>query len=145
LAKVAAGFRVAPPWRANMTVVTAFGRVLMSNEVATRTEASTDVYERSLHAEEDAERKLMHSIIKSIVIGIPIGIVVFVGMLAIAIGDDTEWYVWVLLGALMGTIAAVLFGMLGAVTLAAHSLDEIDRDTYAEAEVVADTAATETA
>ena len=41
-------------------------------------------------------------------------------MLAIAIGDDTEWYVWVLLGALMGTIAAVLFGMLGAVTLAAH-------------------------
>jgi NO-binding membrane sensor protein with MHYT domain len=115
----------------------------MSNEVATRTEASTDVYEASLHAEEDAERKLMHSIIKSIVIGIPIGIVVFVGMLAIAIGDDTEWYVWVLLGALMGTIAAVLFGMLGAVTLAAHSLDEIDRDTYAEAESIAD--ATETA
>jgi Na+/H+-dicarboxylate symporter len=119
----------------------------MSNEVATRTEASTDVYEASLHAEEDAERNLMHSIIKSIVIGIPIGIVVFVGMLAIAIGDDTEWYVWVLLGALMGTLAAVLFGMLGAVTLAAHKLDEIDRDTYAEAEIEAtpELAATETA
>ena len=119
----------------------------MSNEVATRTDASTDVYEVSLHAEEDAERKLMHSIIKSIVIGIPIGIVVFVGMLAIAIGDDTEWYVWVLLGALMGTIAAVLFGMLGAVTLAAHKLDEIDHDAYAEAVVEAppEAAATETA
>ena len=121
----------------------------MSNEVATRTEASADVYEASLHAEEDAERTLMHSIIKSIAIGIPIGIVVFVGMLAVAIGDDTEWYVWVLIGALMGTIAGVLFGMLGAVTLAAHTLDEIARDTSADAEVegaaVAGAAATETA
>ncbi len=119
----------------------------MSNEVATRTEASADVYEASLHAEEDAEQKLMHSIIKSTLIALPIGIVVFVGMLAIAIGDHTEWYVWVLLGALMGTIGAVLFGMLGAVTLAAHKLDEIDRGTYAEAEieVTAESAATETA
>ena len=47
----------------------------------------------------------------------------------------------------MGTLAAVLFGMLGAVTLAAHRLDEIDRDTYAEAEIEApsEAAATETA
>ena len=119
----------------------------MSNEVDTRTDASTDVYETSLHAEEDAERKLMHSIIRSIAIALPIGIVVGIGMLAIAIGDHTEWYVWVLLGALMGTIGAVLFGMLGAVTLAAHELDEIDRDTYAEPETEAtpEAAATETA
>ena len=106
----------------------------MSNElVATHAEASTDVYEASLHAEEDAERKLMRSIIKSVAIGIPIGIAVFIGMLAIAIGNDTEWYVWVLLGCLMGTIAAVLFGVLGAVTLSAHTLDEIDRQTYGAA------------
>ena len=117
----------------------------MSNEVATRAEASTDVFEASLHAEEDAERNLMHSIVKSILIGIPIGIVVVVGMLAIAIGDHTEWYVWVLLGVLMGTLGAVLFGVLGAVTLAAHKLDEIDRDTYGEVESVAEADATETA
>jgi uncharacterized membrane protein len=117
----------------------------MSNEVATRAEASTDVYEASLHAEEDAERNLMHSIVKSILIGIPIGIVVFVGMLGIAIGDHTEWYVWVLLGVLMGTLGAVLFGVLGAVTLSAHKLDEIDRDTYGEAAVVGEADATETA
>jgi len=117
----------------------------MSNEVATRAEASTDVFEASLHAEEDAERNLMHSIVKSILIGIPIGIVVVVGMLAIAIGDHTEWYVWVLLGVLMGTLGAVLFGVLGAVTLAAAKLDEIDRDTYGEVESVAEADATETA
>jgi hypothetical protein len=115
----------------------------MSNEVVAAAEATPEVYEASLHAEEDAERQLMRSIIKSIAIGIPIGVVVFVGMLAIAIGDSTEWYVWVLLGTLMGVIGAVLFGMLGAVTLAAHKLDEIDRDTYAEAAVEA--AATDTA
>jgi NO-binding membrane sensor protein with MHYT domain len=108
----------------------------MSNElVATRAEASPEVFEASLHAEEDAERKLMRSIIKAVAIGIPVGIVVFIGMLALAIGNDTKWYVWVLLGALMGTIAAVLFGVLGAVTLSAHKLDEIDRQTYSEAAV----------
>ena len=118
----------------------------MSNDVATLPESPADVYESSLHTEEDAERQLMHSIIKSIVIGLPIGIVVAIGMLAIAIGDHTEWYVWVLLGTLIGTIGAVLFGMLGAVTLAAHKLDEIDRDTYAEAEIeTAEAEATETA
>jgi hypothetical protein len=117
----------------------------MSNEVAIPSETSTDVYEASLHAEEDAERTLMHSIIKSTLIGIPIGIIVFVGMLGIAIGDHTEWYVWVLLGALMGILGAVLFGMLGAVTLAAHKLDEIDHQTYAEAAVAAEADATETA
>jgi Na+/H+-dicarboxylate symporter len=106
----------------------------MSDElVATDAEASPDVFEASLHAEEDAERTLMRSIIKSVAIGIPIGIVVMIGMLAIAIGGDTEWYVWVLLGVLMGTLAAVLFGVLGAVTLSAHKLDEVDRQTYGEA------------
>ena len=115
----------------------------MSNEVVAAAEATPEVYEASLHAQDYAERHLMRSIIKSTLIGIPIGVVVFVGMLAIAIGDSTEWYVWVLLGTLMGVIGAVLFGMLGAVTLAAHKLDEIDRDTYAEAEVEA--AATDTA
>lgn len=107
----------------------------MSSELVAHAEVSTEVFEASLHAEEDAERKLMRSIIKSVVIGIPVGIVVFIGMLALAIGDDTEWYVWVLLGCLMGTLAAVLFGVLGAVTLSAHKLDEIDRQTYGEATV----------
>ena len=108
----------------------------MSNElVATHAEASSEVFESSLHAEEDAEQKLMRSIVKSVAIAIPVGIVVFVSMLAIAIGNDTEWYVWVLLGSLMGTIAAVLFGVLGTVTLSAQKLDEIDRQTYAEATV----------
>jgi Na+/H+-dicarboxylate symporter len=105
----------------------------MNNElIAAHAEASPDVFEASLHAEEDAERTLMRSIIKSVIIAWPIAIVVFVGMLGIAIGDHTEWYVWVLLGSLMGTLAALLFGVLGAVTVAAPKLDEIDRQNHAQ-------------
>ncbi len=69
----------------------------------------------------------MRSIIKAVAIGIPIGILFFIGMLALAIGDRTEWYVWVLLGSSMGLVGALLFGVLGAVTLSAHKLDEVDR------------------
>ena len=106
----------------------------MSDElVRAPAEASPDVcFEESLHAEEDAERTLLHSIIKSVIIALPIAILVFVGMLGIAIGDHTEWYVWVLLGSLMGLLGALLFGVLGAVTVAAPKLDEIDRQKDAQ-------------
>ena len=69
----------------------------------------------------------MRSITKSVIIGIPLGILFFMGLLALAIGGDTEWYVIVGLGAILGVLAAVLFGMLGGVTLVAHTLEEVDR------------------
>jgi Mg/Co/Ni transporter MgtE len=86
-----------------------------------------DSFERSLAAERVAEQTLMRSITKSIVIGVPVGIVFFIALLAIAISDKSEWYVVVGIGAIMGVIAAVLFGMLGGVTLVAHTLEEVDK------------------
>jgi hypothetical protein len=101
---------------------------VMSTElVATTTGRTLESFEASLAAEQTTEQRLMRMIAKSIAIGIPLGFLFFMGLLAIAIGDQTEWYVIVGLGAILGVIAAVLFGMLGAVTLIAHTFDNIDR------------------
>jgi 4-hydroxybenzoate polyprenyltransferase len=100
----------------------------MSSElVPSEGERSLGSFEAALAAERRAEDRLMRSIAKMIVIGAPIGIVFFIALLALAIGGKTEWYVVVGLGAGLGVLAAVLFGMLGGVTLNAHALEEIDR------------------
>src|SRR3954447_3965957 len=104
----------------------------MSTELAvTDHDQSLEVFERSLAAEEEVERRLLRSIVKGVLICIPVFVAIFVGMLAVAVNDHTEWYVWVLVGSLMGLIGAVLFGMLGAVTIAAPTLDEIDKQSWA--------------
>jgi hypothetical protein len=100
----------------------------MSSELAVPEAAhGLDSFETSLAAERVAEETLMRSITKSIVIGVPVGIAFFVVLLVIAIGDKSEWYVVVGIGAIMGLIGAVLFGMLGGVTLVAHVLEDVDK------------------
>jgi uncharacterized BrkB/YihY/UPF0761 family membrane protein len=99
----------------------------MSSEVAIPAEQSPEHFEESLAAEEIVEHDLMRSIIKGVAVSVPIGILFFIGMLAVAIGDRTEWYVWVFLGSAMGIVGAILFGVLGAVTVSATKLDAVDR------------------
>ena len=88
---------------------------------------SRDSFDTALVAEQAVEVSMMRSIIKSIIIGIPIGVLFFMALLWLAVGDDTEWYVIVGLGCGLGLIAAVLFGMLAGVTLTAHAMEEVDR------------------
>ena len=100
----------------------------MSSElVPTEGERAPDSFETSLVAEQAVEQHLMRAIIKCILIGLPIGILFFMALLAIAVGGDTEWWVIVGLGFGLGTIGAVLFGMLAGVTLSAHAMEEVDR------------------
>jgi hypothetical protein len=89
-----------------------------------------DTFDESLAAEQSAERAMLRAIMRGIVMAIPVGIAVFVIMLAIAISDKSAWYVWIGLGIVMGLVAAVLFGMLGGVTLSAHTLDDVDRRVH---------------
>jgi len=100
----------------------------MSSEVvATTTAAPPASFDTALTAERAAEQTLMRSIMKSIAIGVPLGVVFFIVLLTIALAGQTQWYVIVGLGAIMGVLGAVLFGMLGGVTLVAHVLEDVDR------------------
>jgi hypothetical protein len=100
----------------------------MSTEVAIP-EAQSERFEASLQAEHAAERDLMVSLVKSIVISMPIMIGIFVLMSAIAISDKADWWVWLGLGVGLGVVAAFLLGALAGATLNAHKLDEVDRIT----------------
>jgi hypothetical protein len=102
----------------------------MSSEVAIPEGTHAERVEASLAAEEAAERDLFVTIVKAIVLSLPVIIGVFVLITAIAISDKTEWYVWLGLGAGLGVLGALLLGSLAGVTLAAHRLDAVDRATY---------------
>ena len=102
----------------------------MSTEVAVPEGSHSARFEESLAAEQAAERSLFVTIVKTIVISLPIMIGIFLLMTLIAISDKTEWYVWVGLGVGLGAIGALLLGSLAGVTIAAHRLDAVDRATY---------------
>jgi hypothetical protein len=99
----------------------------LSSELVPPAAGELTSFEASLEAEREAEQILMRSVIKSVIIGVPVGVLFFIGLLALAIAGDTEWYVILGLGGALGLVGAVLFGMLGGVTLVAHSLEEVDR------------------
>jgi hypothetical protein len=81
----------------------------------------------SLEAELSVERDLMLAVFRGIAVAVPVGIVVFIGLLAVAIGDQTAWYVWVGLGVGSGMLGGTLFGVLAGVTLMAPKLDIVDQ------------------
>jgi hypothetical protein len=102
----------------------------MSTEVAVVETAGSSRFEQSLAAEHTAERGMMVTVAKTIVLSLPVMIGIFLLMTAIAISDKTEWYVWVGLGVGLGVIGAALLGSLAGATIAAHRLDAVDRATY---------------
>ena len=101
----------------------------MSSEVAVPESTHRAQFEESLAAEQDAERGLMVTVVKTILISLPVMIGIFLLMTLIAISDKTEWYVWVSLGVGLGVIGAFLLGALAGATLNAHKLDDVDRIT----------------
>jgi hypothetical protein len=104
----------------------------MTAEVAVlESTPDTSRFEQSLHAEHAAERDLLRSLAKSILLTLPISIAVFVFIAAVAISDKTEWYVWLGLGVGIGVVGALLMGSLAGATLNAHKLDQVDRETFA--------------
>ena len=103
----------------------------MSGEVALpEGEVRSARFEASLAAEQRAERDLLSSLVKSILLALPITIAIFVFIAAVAISDKVEWYVWIGLGVGLGVIGALLLGSLAGATINAHKLDEVDRDSY---------------
>jgi Mg/Co/Ni transporter MgtE len=102
----------------------------MSNEIATTDRAGVpalDSFDTSLAAERDAEKTVMRSVVRTVAIGVPLGIAFFIALLGIAVGDQLEWWAIIGLGVGLGLVAAILFGMLAGVTLAAHAFEDVDR------------------
>jgi uncharacterized oligopeptide transporter (OPT) family protein len=76
------------------------------------------------------ERGVFRSILRGVVLALPVAIAVLIGMMALAFGNTEPWYVWVGLGAGLGVYVAVFFGMIFGVTIAAHRLDRVDESDH---------------
>jgi uncharacterized membrane protein (DUF485 family) len=106
----------------------------MSSEIATTdgSEVEPSSFDSSLAAERSAERTVMRSIVRAVAVLLPIMIAFFIGLIALAVGSDLGFWVILGVGTLLGTVGAVLFGMLGGVTMAAHAFDDVDRGVIGE-------------
>jgi len=94
-------------------------------------------YGHELEREERiAERTLWRQTFKGIVIALPICLVIWFAIMALAVyTSDTSQGYWVPLAVVtsVGFMAAVFFGGMAVFLTKAHTLDEIDRKSHAPA------------
>lgn len=74
------------------------------------------------------ERSLWRAVRKWSLLISPVCIVIWIGIVALAVGpDDPEhWLAWIGIGVLIGALAGVFFGAWVGFTIKAHDLDRAD-------------------
>jgi hypothetical protein len=71
-----------------------------------------------------AEDAMRATIVKALVVSVPVAIVIFVGMVALALrNQQPDWTAYLLMAAGIGVIAGVFFGLLIGVTLTSHDFE----------------------
>jgi hypothetical protein len=76
------------------------------------------------------ERGVMRSIVRGVIVALPVPIAALIGMLALAVSNKEPWYVWAGLGGGLGIYAAGFFGVIFGVMIAAHRLDQLDEPDH---------------
>jgi hypothetical protein len=92
-------------------------------------EVSLDVAHALAEAEErSAEAQLLRAVFVGVGVSIPVFVVIWVGLVALAVGSkDPDWAAWLGMAALIGVLNGVFFGALGAFVTHARILDDVDR------------------
>lgn len=96
---------------------------------AVEEEVSLEVVHALAEAEEhSAEARLIRAVFVGVAVAIPVFVVIWVGLVALAVGSmDPDWAVWLGMAALIGILNGAFFGALGAFVTQAHVLDDVDR------------------
>ena len=90
--------------------------------------AGTETSVATVDEEREAERALWRTVFKASLIAIPICVVIWVGLVWLAISDKNEALGSPLaIGAVIGVIAGVFFGGWAGFLAKSHLLDEVDR------------------
>jgi hypothetical protein len=80
-----------------------------------------------LEEERSAEVALLRTVFARVAIAIPLSIVIWVGLIALAVGDkDPDWGPWLGMAAAIGILNGVFFGALAGFITKAHVLDDVD-------------------
>jgi hypothetical protein len=82
----------------------------------------------ALAEESAAEKALFRSVIRSTIIAIPLCVVIWCGLVALAIAGKPapDWGVWLGVASGVGVIAGAFFGGWAGFVAKAHVLDELD-------------------
>jgi len=101
----------------------------VSGEIETRTDLVPEAERAaSLEEEKAAEQSLLRAVIRGAVVAVPVCIIIWCGIVALAVGgDDPDWGIWIGMGVAVGTVAGVFFGGWAGFIAKAHLLDEVDR------------------
>jgi threonine/homoserine/homoserine lactone efflux protein len=71
-----------------------------------------------------AEEKMRTTVIKSVAVSVPLAIVFFVGLVALAVrNQQPDWNAWISMAVGIGVIAGVFFGLLLGFTLTSHNFE----------------------
>lgn len=104
----------------------------MSEEPNTEVEAAGSEIDipgdEGLRAEQAAEKSVWRAVRWGIAIAVPVCIVIWMIIVALAVGpkDPEDWAAWLGIGAIVGVFAGAFFGGWAAFTAKAHMLDEAD-------------------
>ena len=89
----------------------------------------------ALEEERSAEVSLIRSVLAGVAIAIPLSIVIWVGFVVLAVGDqDPEWGPWLGMAAVIGILNGAFFGALAGFITKAHVLDDVDHHVTEVAE-----------
>jgi hypothetical protein len=81
-----------------------------------------------LDEEHSAEIALIRSVFAWMAMATPLSIVIWVGLIALAVADeDPEWWPWLGMAAAIGLLNGVFFGALAGFISKAHVLDDVDQ------------------
>ena len=87
-----------------------------------------DVHALAEAEEHSVEVQLIRAVFVGVAVAIPVCVVIWVGLIALAVGSqDPDWAVWLGMASLIGILNGVFFGALGAFVTQAHVLDDVDR------------------
>jgi uncharacterized membrane protein len=94
----------------------------MTDDVELPTSTSVDA---ASHQEARSPEEAMRvTIIKSIAVSVPLAIVVFIGIVALALrNQNPNWTAYLAMAAGIGVIAGVFFGLLMGFTLTSHNFE----------------------
>jgi hypothetical protein len=95
--------------------------------------AHIPTFEEGVEEQLQAEASLWKSVFVAMAIAVPVCIIIWVSMVAIAVGGNSgvSWGLWIGMGAIIGVLAGAFFGGLFAFLTNSHLLDETDRHTAA--------------
>jgi hypothetical protein len=84
-------------------------------------------HDRAIEETLAAERSLWRAVMWGIIIAIPVCIVIWIAIIALAVGGkDPDWGAWIGIGIVVGVIAGAFFGGWAAFTAKSHLLDDVD-------------------